>query len=126
MTAEPVRFAPSRVEGLDDVTEVVVSSTHLDLLRGGSWHRVALRDVARASHGGFRRLLHRLSPLRWPLRVGERDWFHPPTERFFRWYTSPPLTTYMPADEGKEPAASLFPRLRAVLSEGGFYTFDLG
>jgi hypothetical protein len=39
-----------------------------------------------------------LSP--WPVLVADRDWFHPPPDRFFR--------------------------IQAVLQSGGYTTFDLG
>jgi hypothetical protein len=58
--------------------------------------------------------------------VAERDWFHPPPDRFFLWYTDPPLRTCMPEDEPAEYAASYFSRIQGVLRSGGYATGDLG
>jgi hypothetical protein len=47
---------------------------------------------------------------RW-LPVGDRDWFHAPADRFFRFFTEPPLTVYMPLDEPSSRADSNFGRI---------------
>jgi hypothetical protein len=60
------------------------------------------------------------------LLVADRDWFHPPRERFFRWYTNPPLVTCMPEDEPAEHPASYFFHIQRVLWLGGYATSDLG
>lgn len=61
------------------------------------------------------------------LSVGDRDWFHPPSRRFFRFFTDPPITIYMP-DEPRETnyGDTLVRRVQDVMSLGGFTTFDLG
>jgi hypothetical protein len=63
---------------------------------------------------------------RW-LPVGKRDWFHAPSERFFRFDTRPSIVVYM----GDEPTdtdygSTLFRRVQDVMLEGGFNTWDLG
>jgi hypothetical protein len=58
--------------------------------------------------------------------VADRDWFHPPRERFFLWYTDPPLRTCMPEDEPADHAANYFWRIQTVLASGEYATFDLG
>jgi len=58
--------------------------------------------------------------------VADRDWFHPPPDRFFLWYTDPPLVTCMPEDEPADYAASYFSRIQAVLLSGDYATGDRG
>lgn len=62
----------------------------------------------------------------WP-SVADRDWFHPPAERFFRFYTDPPITVFLP-NEPRETSyrETTFRRVQDVLMVGGFTTFDLG
>ena len=62
----------------------------------------------------------------WP-SVADRDWFHPPAGRFFRFYTRPEVTLYMP-DESQELGygETMFRRVQNVIGVGGFGTFDLG
>ena len=62
----------------------------------------------------------------WPQTVADRDWFHAPPDRFFRWFTEPALTTYMPTDEPEDYGESNFLKIQGVLAKGGFATFDLG
>ncbi|QEH34925.1 hypothetical protein OJF2_34700 [Aquisphaera giovannonii] len=63
---------------------------------------------------------------RW-LPVGERDWFHRPSERFLRFFTQPRVTAYLP-DEPRETdyGSTLFRRIQEVMLEGGFNSWDLG
>ena len=61
------------------------------------------------------------------LSVADRDWFHPEGEKYFRFYTSPPLTIYIPAEaEDVEMTRKLFLRVRFLIGSGGYGTFDLG
>jgi hypothetical protein len=59
--------------------------------------------------------------------VADRDWFHPPSGRFFRFYTKPVIAVYMP-DEPRELSydQTTFCRIQNVIALGGFCTFDLG
>jgi hypothetical protein len=126
---DSLRFVPSAVEGLTAVTEVAVFPDRLELLSDGRWVVVRLRDIARWYSGGWvYRPLARLGfrVRGWP-SVADRDWFHPPPGRFFRLYTTPPVTVYMP-DEPRELGYgdTMFRRIQNVLALGGFGTNDLG
>src|SRR5438874_3478882 len=117
-----LRFIPSRVEGLPDVTEVAVYPGRLELLSAGWWVSFRLADIAAWPRPAF--LWRRLARLGWRPRwlpVGERDWFHPPAKRFFRFYTQPRVVIYMP-DEPAETGygSTLFRRVQDVMLEGGF------
>jgi hypothetical protein len=126
---DSLRFVPSRVEGLSDVTEAAVFSDRLELLSQGQWVISPFRDIARWHRGGwlYRPLAGLGGPIRgWPC-VADRDWFHPPAERFFRFYTRPTITIYMPDEPPEvEYGKTMFRRLQNVLLRGGFSTFDLG
>ena len=126
-----LRFVPSRVEGLPDVDEVAVHPDRLELRSAGrmvtvrfadivEWPRPVLLSRWRARFG-----LRPLGGGRWI--VGERDWFHPPSERFFRFATRPPLVVVLP-DEPRETdyGRTLFRRVQEVMLRGGFATWDLG
>ncbi|MGL4465450.1 MAG: hypothetical protein ACRC1K_25140 [Planctomycetia bacterium] len=124
-----LRFAPSAVEGLPGVTEAVVHPDRLELLSEGKWVVVRFVDVARWHRLGW--LYQPLARLGfgvrgWPL-VADRDWFHPPADRFFQFHTDPPITVYL-CDEPSETnyGQTLFRRVQDVLAVGGFSTFDLG
>jgi hypothetical protein len=123
-----LRFVPSRAEGLPAVTEVAVYPDRLEVLSAGRWVSFRLADIAVWPHPAF--LRRWLASLGWRPRwlpVGERDWFHPPSERFFRFYTRPPLVVYMP-DEPPETnyGSTLFRRVQDVMRAGGFDTWDMG
>jgi hypothetical protein len=124
-----LRFVPSAVEGLPSVTEAAVFPDRLELLSAGRLVVVRFLDVARWHGLGW--LYCPLSwlggrVLGWPM-VADRDWFHPPAGRFFRFFTTPPITVYMP-DEPPETSygQTMFRRVQDVLAAGGFGTCDLG
>jgi hypothetical protein len=126
----PLRFAPSAVEGLPSVTEAAVFPDRLELLSGGERVVIRFLDIARWHRlGWFYFPLARLGfRVRGCPSVADRDWFHPPSGRFFRFYSSPPVTVYMP-DEPPEPGyaeETIFRRVQVVIGMGGFGTFDLG
>jgi hypothetical protein len=80
------RFVPSAVQGLPAVTEVTVFPDRLELLSEGKVVVIRFRDIAWWHGGGWlQRPLARLGfQVRgWP-SVADRDWFHPPAGRFFR------------------------------------------
>jgi hypothetical protein len=58
--------------------------------------------------------------------VADRDWFDPPPERYFRFYTAPSLTLCMP-DESSELDydQTTFRRVQKVIAAGGFSSYDL-
>jgi hypothetical protein len=60
------------------------------------------------------------------LPVADRDFFHAPPDRFFRFYTTPPLIVYMPVGDSYFPQATCFAAVKQVLGAGGFDTVDLG
>jgi hypothetical protein len=122
-----LRFAPSRVEGLPDVTEVAIHPDRLELLSAGEWVVFRLEDIAEwPGPRWLRRLLSRLGwRPRW-LPVGERDWFHASPDRFIRFFTSPRIVVYMPDETGVEYPYTVFRRAQQVMSRGGFSTWDLG
>jgi hypothetical protein len=124
---ESLTFVPSRVVGLPDVSRVVVKPDRLELLSGGKWVTVKFAAIAKWPRPkwlwkGLALLGKRSS---W-LPVGNRDWFHPPPDRFFIFYTNPKLVIYMPFDEPEERDASNFFLIQQVLHKGGFQNYDLG
>ncbi|MDB5342633.1 MAG: hypothetical protein JWP89_1010 [Schlesneria sp.] len=126
---DSLRFIPSAVEGLPGVTEVAVHPDRLELLSEGEWVVVRFLDIAQ---------WYRLGWLYWPLArlgfrvrgfpsVADRDWFHPPAGRFFRFFSVPPVTVRMP-DESPETTygQTMFRKVQDVLAVGGYGTVDLG
>jgi hypothetical protein len=114
---------------LPSVTEAAVFRDRLELLSEGQWVVICFLDIARWYRLGWvYRLLARYG---WGVRgwpsIADRDWFHPPTGRFFRFFTKPPITIYMP-DEPRETAyeKTMFRLVQNVIGLGGFGTFDLG
>jgi hypothetical protein len=123
-----VRFVPSRVEGLPDVSEVVIRPDRLEVRSAGWWISFPFDGIARWPRP--RRLWqflarHGRRP-RW-LPVADRDWFHPPRDRFFVFYTDPPVKVFL-TDEEKNLTygETLFRRVEEVIEAGGFNTYDLG
>jgi hypothetical protein len=123
-----ITFVPSRVEGLPGVSEVVVRPDRIELCSAGEWVSARFADIARWPRPAWPwRLASRYGRRpRW-LPVADRDWFHPPRDRFFRFYTDPPPTVFL-ADEDRGIGywESLFRRVEEVIESGGFHTCDLG
>jgi hypothetical protein len=124
---ETLRFVPSRVEGLPDVTQVVLRPDRLELSSSGRWVSFRFARMARWPRPAWLwRALHYLGwRPRW-LPVADRDWFHAPHDRFFAFYTQPRVVVYMPFDESTGYHQSHFLRAQVVMRSGGFHTFDLG
>jgi hypothetical protein len=121
------RFVPSRVEGVTEVSEVVVHPDRLELVHSTTRRVIHLIDIARWPWPKqFWRVIHTIGIRPKWLPVADRDWFHVPRDRFFRFYTSPPITIFMPADETAEYGPSHFLRIQQVFLAAGFHTFDLG
>ena len=127
--AEPsLRFTPSRVEGLPDVSEVVVRPDRIELRSGGEWIMIRFADIARWPRPAW---LWRLAARhgrrsRW-LPVADRDWFHPPRDRFFIFYTRPSIKVFLAdEDRGIGYGETLFRRAQEVIQSGGYDTCDLG
>jgi hypothetical protein len=124
-----LRFVPSAVEGLPDVTEAAVFPDRVELLSGGKWSTIRFLDIARwHCCGWLYRLLARLGGgVGGRPAVADRVWFHPPAGRFFRYYTNPPVTVYLPDEPpGTAYAQTVFRRVQEVMARGGFSSFDLG
>ena len=126
---DKLRFVPSAVEGLPSVSEVGIFPTQLELISDDSRVTFPFIKIARWYRRGwlFRPISYiGLGVQGWPT-VADRDWFHPPSGRYFRFYTKPVITVYMP-DEPKELgyADTMFRRVQKVIALGGFSTFDLG
>ncbi|OAI47658.1 hypothetical protein AYO44_09170 [Planctomycetaceae bacterium SCGC AG-212-F19] len=126
---ESLRFIPSAVEGLPGVTEAAVFPGRLELQSEGKWVVIRFLGIARWDRRGwlYRPLARHGFGVRGRPSVADRDWFHPPSGRFFRFYTKPEVTVYMP-DEPRELGYSetIFRRVQNVIGLGGFGTFDLG
>jgi hypothetical protein len=124
-----LRFVPSAVEGLPHVTEAAVFPDRLELRSGEKWRTIRFLDFARWRRRGW--LYRPLARLGWGVHgwpaVADRDWFHPPSGRFFRFYTSPPVTVYLPDEPAKTSyGQTLFRRVQEVMAKGGFSSCDLG
>src|SRR5262249_56852241 len=102
-----VSFRPSHAEGLPDVQEVVVRPDRLEVNAAGSWLTFPFSRIGRRQESRLVSFVKRLAGRQpWPVMVADRDWFHPPPDRFFLWYTDPPLRTCMPEDEPAEYAVT--------------------
>ena len=123
-----VRFVPSHVEGLPGVTEAAVFPDRLELTTAHGQVRYPFAAMARWPRPAWlwRRLFRLGLRPRW-LPVADRDWFHPPPGRFFAFYTTPPVTVFMPADDVPSPyGETCFFRVQQAIHAGGYSTFDLG
>jgi hypothetical protein len=121
------RFVPSRVEGLADVTEVIVRPARIELRSNGRWVVVRLANIARwPDPAKVRRLLARIGWNPRPVMVADRNWWDPPPGRSFRFYTDPVMVVCMPADEPSKLGGSCFARVQEVMRAGGFDTCQLG
>jgi hypothetical protein len=124
---QSIRFTPSSAEGLPDVGDVVVHPDRLEVNTAGQWVTFPFRQIGRRPQSAFVCFLKRLvGKPPYPVMVADRDWFHPPKDRFFLWYTNPALKTCMPEDEPQDHPSSYFFRIQRVLSAGGYATYDLG
>jgi hypothetical protein len=124
-----LRFVPSAVDGSPAVTEAVVFPDRLELLSEGKWVTIRFLDIARWHQFGW--LYRLLAWLGFGVRghpvVADKDWFHPPSGRFFRFFTAPPITVYMPNEPTETNyGQTIFRRVQDVMAVGGFGAFDLG
>jgi hypothetical protein len=122
-----LRFVPSRVEGLPDVTEVAIWPDRLEARSAGRLVVVRFADIARWPRPArVRRLLAWAGWRPGIALVADRDYFHAPPDRFLRFYTDPPLVVCMPVDEPWNADVGCFRRAQRVMGAGGFCTSDLG
>jgi len=129
LTQQTVRFVPSAVEGLPGVSEAVVFPDRLEMLSEGSRVVIRFQDIARWRRRAwlYRRLARLGLGVRGAPAVADREWFHSPAGRFFRFYTEPALTVYLPDEAGDcDYGETMFRRVQSVIEAGGFGTFDLG
>jgi hypothetical protein len=127
---DQLRFVPSAIDGSPSVSEVTLFPDRVELLSEDRWVVIRFLDIARCYRVAscFYRLIARFGwgVKGWP-SVADRDWFHPPPERFFRFFTKPPITIYMPDEPRETPyAETMFRRVQNVIGLGGFSTQDLG
>src|SRR5262249_13452678 len=127
-TENTLRFVPSRVEGLPSVTEVIIFPDRLELFSADAWEAVPFLSIARWNQPAWlNRPLARLGIVRCCPSVADRDWFHAPAERFFRFYTQPTITIYLTAEpDDLAYAQTMFRRVQEVIEAGGYATLDLG
>ncbi len=123
-----VTFCPSRVDGAGKVVSVTVTPRALELVMDDGVRVVRFADIARYPRPTFVwRALARVGIHRRWLAVADRDWFHAPPDRFFRFYTTPRLTILMPTDEPEDHDCGHFARIDNVIhAERRFTTLDLG
>src|SRR4051794_16061074 len=95
-----LRFVPSRVEGLPEVAEVIVYPDRLELLSAGKWVVFRFAEIAHWPRPTWlRKWLSRFGWRPGWLPVADRDWFHPPRDRYFTFYTEPQITVFLPDEE---------------------------
>lgn len=122
MSEAVVEFRPSRVEGVPDVVLVRVSAREVRLISAETERVVRFADIVEQPEGRFVFGIRRR-----PMCIADRDWFHAPPDRFFRFYTTPPLTISMPVDDAQDWESSCFARIESIIhAEGRFTTADLG
>ena len=125
-TPDSISFVPSRVDGLDAVSLITVEPIRITFVCRTSPRVFLFADFGHPVGSFFSRVVDRMM-FRRPWRIiGERDWFHPPPDRFFRFYTDPQITVYMPTDDVREYGPSVFCRVQWVWRAGRFDTWDLG
>ena len=117
----PVRLAPSKVEGLPNVDEVAVFPDRLEVRSEGAWKVFPFAEMP----GGASKppVLLGLGGMR--PRVADLLYVREPySESYFRFYTDPPVTVYMPADGPALSPHSAFWRVLQALKRGGYYADD--
>jgi hypothetical protein len=104
--SQPVRFIPSRAEGLPHVTEVTLYPDRIELHSAGAWQSVRFRDIARwPAPRWWWRVLFALGIRTRRIAVADRDWCRAPRERFFSFYAVPAIVVYMPEERAAAFAA---------------------
>lgn len=116
-----VRFCPSRVEGHEGVVEVEISTSGVTLVTDTERRDLPWETLGRAE-GWIERFMRTLVGGR--KRLGERNFFADPGDRFFRFHAEPPITIYMPRED--TPDGSTFRKVRQFLDDLGYETADLG
>jgi hypothetical protein len=121
------RLVPNRVEGLPDVSEVIVRPDRLEVRSAGHWVAFRMAGMARWPRPArMWRLLARLGWQRRSVPVADGDWLHHPPDRYFRFYTFPRIVVCMPTDEPIARPGSCFARVQEILAVGGFHAVERG
>jgi hypothetical protein len=124
---DSITFIPSRVDGLEAVSRVTIRLSQIEFETPDSRHVFAFKAISRPQESWLASLVKRMTFRRpYPHTIAERDWFHAPPDRFFRFYTTPPITVYMPTDEAEDFGRGCFHRIQNVIRSGGLTTLDLG
>lgn len=120
-------FIPSRVEWMVEVKSVTVRPDRLELESADGIQEIRFREIGRLQESRMVRFLKKLGGMRpAAVMVAERNWFQSPQDRYFLFYTSPPLTICMPSDDALVYVESVFFRVQGIIRLGGYATFDLG
>jgi hypothetical protein len=125
---EGVRFVPSRVEGLPGVSAIAIFPDRVELCSAGQWLSFPFAEMVQWPRPAWLwRLFACVGLRRRFLPVGERDWFHPPADRFIRFFSSPRFVVYLPDEPADTTYADTwFRRVQDVIARDGFSTWDLG
>jgi hypothetical protein len=127
-THEPhVRFKPSKVEGFPGAEEIEVYPDRLRVLSEGRWQEFPFADIAvRKEPAWASRLKRRLGGRPFRPHVGELFYVRQPyADSYIRFFTTPRLTVYMPADGPAEYPHSHFWRVQEVIRRGGYAVDDV-
>ncbi|MDF1816766.1 MAG: hypothetical protein P1V20_31475 [Verrucomicrobiales bacterium] len=122
-----IAFSPAGVEGVQAVTEVVI---HFDRVvfhgKNNSEQQFLFCEMNNGRSSKIRPWWKSFLPKPEGGIVGEREFCKPPGEQYFRWFTSPQITTYTPPDaDDVSYDQTLFYRIHEVMSQGPFRTLDL-
>ena len=121
-----IRFKPSCVEGVDDVQEVAVFPDRLEFVTPNGAIRHCFEDMAVSQQSVLGRFLSRVCGAKpRPALVADRDWCREPKDRFFIFYTQPPIRVCMPMDERPGFGDSYHRRITELIMSGGYDTFDM-
>ena len=127
ISEENVRFIPNYTVGWPDVSEIVIHPDRVEFKTSGVWKISTFEDLAQWPRPRWLwNLLRRFGKRPAFLPVAERDWFQAEGEKYFTFYTEPPLTIYLPAEEGMGYRQSLFGRVKVLIQRGGYDSWDLG
>ncbi len=122
-----VTFVPSRVDGVGGVTDATVFPDRVELTTSSGAKVYRFGTFGHSQAPVVVSWIWRFLPSQPPPKlVADRDWFHKPADRFFRFYTEPPITIFMPVDDTKDYLNTRFFKIQQVIRSGGFETFDFG
>ncbi len=122
-----ITFTPSRTKWLTEIDRVTVWPNRLVVETAAGHETFSFEKIGKIRESGIMRTMRWLSGSKpFGMLIADRDWFHPPQDRFFRFYTDPCMTVYMPTDDTVGYEESVFFRIQAVIRSGGYETLDLG